>query len=84
MATYAQELQQQWDDALGDLARNDLDHDTLNSKLNRTERYSNNWYLILEQLNNNEKKRQMIASKLAFLRIELSKIQNHLSVGKRY
>lgn len=73
MGTYEEELQQKFDDNQRDLARNDLDHAMVESKLIRTERYTNQWHLFLEQLNDIEKKRQMIAGRLGFLRIEIEK-----------
>ena len=70
---YEEELQQKFDNSQADLARNDLDHTQTETKLLRHERYSIEWHLCLEKLNDIEKKRQMIASRLGFLRIEIEK-----------
>ncbi len=68
-----EELQQKFDGELTSLARVDVDLLNCESQLIKYERYSLSWYHEFEKLAALNKKRTMVASRLATLRIELEK-----------
>jgi len=68
-----EELQTKFDEELTSLARVDVDCMNCESQLIKQERYSFEWHLQFEKLAALNKKRTMVASRLATLRIELEK-----------
>lgn len=77
---YEEELRQAFTVAQDDLARMDLDIERLEVKLLRCERYSLLWHQHLENLNALNKKRQMIVSRLADIRIALEKEKARIGI----
>lgn len=75
-----EELQRKFDEELTSLARVDVDCMNRESQLIKQERYSLEYHHQFEKLAALNKKRTMVASRLATLRIELEKGKRQLAI----
>lgn len=71
------ELQRRFDDAQTDLARIDVNISYAEMALVRTEKYTLEYYHHLEKLIFLQKKRQMIVSRLADIRLALDRVRTY-------
>ena len=71
--THIEELEKRFRDVQEDLARVDFDQQYIEGKLLYSEKGSLEYFHFFESLNSLEKKRQMVVSRLASLRIQIER-----------